>query len=765
MKRQKKTLQYKVIKYFLLFFTFFLTFAPGAFTADNGPLFQRALYLTPRSDASINGLSFGNKDIVKYDPVTETAEVFMEGSALSLADNAILDAFAVVDYDKDGSLELLYSCQKKCNVGNLTYLSDDLLLFDPDTGQTSVVVKSQEIFKNREEINALSIVDFDNDKNWEFVVSIVGCGYINDYELVCADEPVLYDPDDGTKFKLSERHEIFRDGENYTGFDLVDINRDEKFEFVVAITGLGVIGETIITDEAMVWYDPESGQSEILFNGRDIFYKGKYENIWGLSIEQRYVIAMAQPQEVSTNENVKFSALPYDPDNADSYTWDFGDNTPVSHMQSPAHLYKNQGTYTAYVEMKDTFGDTYLDSVEIKVNSLFNKVPDVNASADKLDGVVPLTVSFSVQAQDPDGDLLSYSWDFGDGAVSNEQNPVHTYEEEGVYTATVTVDDNHGGIATAQLLIKVTGLFTGFGADTTGGLNKPLHIAANAAEFTQVINTVSKNGGDASVYLEGSWTYTKNVDLIGLKNFTINGMDADVTFENSIFTMERCENVILRGLRIRHKHALSQGDGITLDSCNKVIVDHCSISETYDGIIDIVGLRNGPSKDITISYCIFANSWKQTLVKYGGTTHVTFYRNLWFNNGLRTPQVSAGIFDLVNNVIYGWQSTGTSLENGAQMNIVNNYYRSKTKGQHAVFYRDSSSKAYIMGNVFPRKERDRSRLSEPLATPPVETVNAKAARNIVLEQAGKLPHDDYDLSIIDFVSRNRFNFPPPPVVD
>lgn len=38
----------------------------------------------------------------------------------------------------------------------------------------------------------------------------------------------------------------------------------------------------------------------------------------------------------------------------------------------------------------------------------------------------------------------SWLWDFGDGEISNEQNPIHQYTEEGTYTVTLTVSNNMG---------------------------------------------------------------------------------------------------------------------------------------------------------------------------------------------------------------------------------------------------------------------------------------------------------------------------------
>ncbi|MBI1924836.1 PKD domain-containing protein, partial [Candidatus Poribacteria bacterium] len=87
----------------------------------------------------------------------------------------------------------------------------------------------------------------------------------------------------------------------------------------------------------------------------------------------------------------------------------------------------------------------------------FNQPPIVTANADKTSGTAPLTVTFTLTAQDPDGTIATYAWDFGDSSTATEQNPTHTYNAAGTYTATVTVTDNAGATATAEIVIKVLG--------------------------------------------------------------------------------------------------------------------------------------------------------------------------------------------------------------------------------------------------------------------------------------------------------------------
>jgi hypothetical protein len=56
-------------------------------------------------------------------------------------------------------------------------------------------------------------------------------------------------------------------------------------------------------------------------------------------------------------------------------------------------------------------------------------------------------VDFQGSATDPDGDEMTYHWDFGDGMTSTSLSPgEHTYDESGTYTVTFTVTDSRGAV-------------------------------------------------------------------------------------------------------------------------------------------------------------------------------------------------------------------------------------------------------------------------------------------------------------------------------
>lgn len=59
-----------------------------------------------------------------------------------------------------------------------------------------------------------------------------------------------------------------------------------------------------------------------------------------------------------------------------------------------------------------------------------------------------MTVEFKDRSWDPDGNISSWYWDFGDGATSTEQNPTHTFTEFSTYTVSLTVTEDQGNSST-----------------------------------------------------------------------------------------------------------------------------------------------------------------------------------------------------------------------------------------------------------------------------------------------------------------------------
>jgi glucose/arabinose dehydrogenase len=85
-----------------------------------------------------------------------------------------------------------------------------------------------------------------------------------------------------------------------------------------------------------------------------------------------------------------------------------------------------------------------------------NRPPTASISAEPQAGDPPLSVAFSAQgSSDPDGEALTYSWSFGDGATGSGLSVTHVYTRSGVFTAMLTVRDPRGATGSASLRIDV----------------------------------------------------------------------------------------------------------------------------------------------------------------------------------------------------------------------------------------------------------------------------------------------------------------------
>lgn len=86
-----------------------------------------------------------------------------------------------------------------------------------------------------------------------------------------------------------------------------------------------------------------------------------------------------------------------------------------------------------------------------------NRAPEAVASATPTSGAAPLTVAFDASgSSDPDGTVVAYAWEFGDGSSAGGVQTSHTFGE-GTHTVTLTVTDSGGAEDSDTLTIDATG--------------------------------------------------------------------------------------------------------------------------------------------------------------------------------------------------------------------------------------------------------------------------------------------------------------------
>jgi len=120
-----------------------------------------------------------------------------------------------------------------------------------------------------------------------------------------------------------------------------------------------------------------------------------------------------------------------------SWLWNFGDGE-TSTEQNPLHEYRNSGTYTVALTVRNQYGTGQkVEKDYIKVGTS----PEAQFAVVPSEGEAPLVVQFTDLSK---GIPTTFSWDFGDGTGSVEQNPIHTYNRKGEYTVSLTVGNQFG---------------------------------------------------------------------------------------------------------------------------------------------------------------------------------------------------------------------------------------------------------------------------------------------------------------------------------
>ena len=131
-----------------------------------------------------------------------------------------------------------------------------------------------------------------------------------------------------------------------------------------------------------------------------------------------------------------------------------------------------------------------------------NQPPTVSASRDPGGFVrVGVPIVFTATATDPDGDTLTYLWDFGDGTTSTEQSPTKLYLTTGARTVTVTVSDGKEGgtVTSAPLSLNV---FSNRGPSASGLTPSP---QAGTAPLTVTFTGVATDPDHPSHIVSYSW--------------------------------------------------------------------------------------------------------------------------------------------------------------------------------------------------------------------------------------------------------------------
>ena len=133
-------------------------------------------------------------------------------------------------------------------------------------------------------------------------------------------------------------------------------------------------------------------------------------------------------------------------DDEHTYLWNLGDGQTNTNRQA-THTYADQGTFTVSFQVSDDDGGTDTDTISVQVN---NVAPSV-VSEPPLYAILEELYEYQIEAFDPGDDTISYTFITGPDGMEMDEGGRITYtppeeEQDNVYTVTVNVSDEDGGV-------------------------------------------------------------------------------------------------------------------------------------------------------------------------------------------------------------------------------------------------------------------------------------------------------------------------------
>jgi gliding motility-associated-like protein len=218
-----------------------------------------------------------------------------------------------------------------------------------------------------------------------------------------------------------------------------------------------------------------------------------------------------------------------------TWKWDLGNGT-ISFLQNPIATYFTPGTYDVKLLVTNAFGK---DSIAKTQFVVVNALPVALFSASDSTGCFPLKVQFQDNSLPGSGTLEKWQWDFGDGTLSQERNPSHTYTSPGTFTVILRISNSNGcsGVITKTSLIKISdGVKAGFNFVSAAGCETPAPVTfSNETVGTGSINYLWDFGnGKTSTQVNPINTYNGGVYTVKLIATNSSGCSDTIVKPNAI---------------------------------------------------------------------------------------------------------------------------------------------------------------------------------------------------------------------------------------
>lgn len=141
-----------------------------------------------------------------------------------------------------------------------------------------------------------------------------------------------------------------------------------------------------------------------------------------------------------------------------SYRWDFDDGA-AAETATVVHTFEEKGVYNVVLTVIDADG---LTGSAAKAFHVFNRVPHADFRIFPFGAPLDYPVQFDAsESYDPDGEIVSYHWNFGDGTSADGMNVEHIFpQQQTEYMVTLTVTDDDGAANNSVRTVVVLGCDT-----------------------------------------------------------------------------------------------------------------------------------------------------------------------------------------------------------------------------------------------------------------------------------------------------------------
>ncbi|RPI00306.1 MAG: PKD domain-containing protein, partial [Calditrichaeota bacterium] len=248
--------------------------------------------------------------------------------------------------------------------------------------------------------------------------------------VVVINDPPIAQAGNDTKGAIGE--ELFFDGSGSIDKDGALINyfwefgdgsrgEGRKTSHVYEKSGLFTVVLTV-QDDSQTESDKRSDNLQVFINEPPVADAGEDQLVTASEVAYTAVGSVDQDGEII------------------SYDWNFGDGANGTGL-TPKHIYSETGRYQIKLTVTDNSGTKSNQASDV-VNVVINEKPIADAGPDVKAATEQPIVFNAAGSRDPDGEIVDYSWDFGDGRTASGVNVSHQYPQSGVYSTKLTVKDN-----------------------------------------------------------------------------------------------------------------------------------------------------------------------------------------------------------------------------------------------------------------------------------------------------------------------------------